>query len=208
MVEITIIDYGVGNLKSVEHAFVCQGYKTCVTSEKRLIEKAHGLILPGVGAFGRAIVNLHELDLIHLLRQKISLGTPFLGICLGLQLLFENSEETGEAEGLSLFKGKVVRFQGNLKIPLIGWNQLQLLNKEEPLFKGIKDNTFFYFVHSYYAQVKNHADIVAVSYYGSEFPAVVRRGNCYGVQFHPEKSSCEGLKIINNFGKLVREKCK
>lgn len=207
MAEITIVDYGTGNLKSVEHAFTSQGYKTCVTSEKRLIEKAHGLVLPGVGAFGRAMANLHELDLVHSLRQKIALGTPFLGICLGLQLLFENSEEAGKTEGLSLFKGKVVRFQGNLKIPLIGWNQLQL-KKEIPLFKGIEDNTFFYFVHSYYAQAKDYADIVATSYYGSEFPAVVRRGNCYGVQFHPEKSSQEGLQVIDNFGKLVREKCK
>ncbi len=207
MTEITILDYGMGNLKSVEHAFACQGYKTCVTSEKRLIEKAHGLVLPGVGAFGRAMANLHELDLVHSLRQKISIGTPFLGICLGLQLLFENSEEAGTTEGLSLFKGKVVRFQGNIKIPLIGWNQLQL-KKEIPLLEGIGNNTFFYFVHSYYAQAKDYADIVATSYYGSEFPAVVRRGSCYGVQFHPEKSSREGLKIINNFGKLVREKCK
>jgi imidazole glycerol-phosphate synthase subunit HisH len=201
--EIVIINYGLGNLKSVQHAFAQHHIKAVISSAAGAIEEAAGLVLPGVGAFGRAMDNLDQLGLTSLLKKKVGQGTPFLGICLGLQLLFEGSEEAPSRRGLSLLPGRVVRFQGDFKIPLIGWNQLEM-RRNDPLLEGIGDHPYFYFVHSYYALPQNPAHVLAYSCYGNRFPAVVGRQNCYGLQFHPEKSSREGLKIIGNFGRLVK----
>ncbi len=207
MADITIIDYGMGNLKSVAHAFSSCGYTSLVTQDKKKIKEAKGLILPGVGAFGRASQNLRQLELFDTIKEKINEGTPFLGICLGLQLLFAESEETEGAKGLSIFPGKVVKFRGDFKIPLIGWNRLKIV-QSNPLLRGVAEGTFFYFVHSYYASLKDNNHVLGTSFYGVDFPAMVGKGNCYALQFHPEKSSFEGLKIINNFGKLVKDCCK
>ena len=201
---IVIVDYGMGNLKSVGHAFARQGFAARVSSRPRDVETAQGLVLPGVGAFGRAMENLQARGLARLLQRKVREGTPFLGICLGLQLLFEASEEAPGVPGLGLLPGRVVRFQGNFKIPLIGWNQLRLC-RENPLFRDMEPQAYFYFVHSYYAVPAVEEDVLALSHYGREFPALVGRGNFFGLQFHPEKSSREGLKIIENFGRLVTE---
>ncbi len=204
MAAIVIVDYGMGNLKSVQNAFAQQGFEARVCSRPRDVEEAGGLVLPGVGAFGRAMANLEERGLTSPLRERVLAGTPFLGICLGLQLLFEASEEAPGTRGLSLLPGKVVRFRGNFKIPLIGWNRLSVC-RDNPLFRGLGAEAYFYFVHSYYAKPREREDILALSSYGREFPAVVGRQNFYGLQFHPEKSSREGLKIIGNFGRLVME---
>lgn len=203
MSEIVVIDYGMGNLKSVQHAFAQHGVRAVISNAAAEIEGAAGLVLPGVGAFGRAMDNLDRLGLTSLLAKKVGQGTPFLGICLGLQLLFEGSEEAPGRRGLSLLPGRVVRFQGDFKIPLIGWNQLAV-QQEDPLLAGIGEGSYFYFVHSYYALPEDPAHVLANSWYGTPFPAVVGRYNCYGLQFHPEKSSREGLKIIGNFGRLVK----
>lgn len=204
MAGIVIIDYGMGNLKSVSHAFARQGFAARVSSLPKDVEAASGLILPGVGAFGRAMENLDKRGLVPILRQRVLAGTPFLGICLGLQLLFEGSQEAPGVPGLSLLPGRVVRFQGDFKIPLIGWNRLVLL-RDNPLFRGMRPEAYFYFVHSYYAEAQNPEDVLAFSHYGRDFPAMVGRETFFGLQFHPEKSSREGLKIIGNFGKLVMD---
>lgn len=205
MSEIVIIDYGMGNLKSVQHAFAQHGIRAVISSDGEDIQGAAGLVLPGVGAFGRAMENLERRGLTNLLRHQVLQGIPFLGICLGLQLLFEGSEEAPNTPGLSLLAGRVVRFQGDFKIPLIGWNQLEM-QRETPLLEGIGKNRYFYFVHSYYALPRDPGDVLALSFYGNRFPAVVGRQNCFGLQFHPEKSSREGLKIIGNFGRLVKNR--
>ncbi len=199
---IVIIDYGMGNLKSVGNAFAHEGFKVRISGLPGDVAGARGLVLPGVGAFGRAMANLEERGLISPLRERVLTGTPFLGICLGLQLLFEASEEAPGVTGLSLLPGKVARFRGNFKIPLIGWNGLQVC-RQSPLFQGVTARAYFYFVHSYYAQPREREDILALSSCGGDFPAVVGRQNLFGLQFHPEKSGREGLKIIRNFGRMV-----
>ena len=204
MSDIVIIDYGMGNLRSVQHAFSNQGYATQITDDREKIRNAAGLVLPGVGAFGRAMDNLNRLGLADILRERLREGIPFLGICLGLQLLFEASEEAPGVKGLSVFEGGVERFVGDFKIPSIGWNNLAV-KRANPLLVGVDDKTFFYFVHSYFVRPKQKDSVLAVSSYGVEFPAMVGSDRCFGLQFHPEKSSLEGLKIIGNFGKMVRE---
>ena len=201
---ITVIDYGMGNIKSVRHAFVTQGYTVEVTGNPGRLEKAKGLVLPGVGAFGEAVYNLNRQGALGIIREKVLSGTPFLGICLGMQLIFEKSEEAPGVKGLSLLKGSVVRFRGNFKVPLIGWNRV-FLKRKCRLFEGIGDGSFFYFVHSYFVKPAFLGDVAAYSNHGNPFPAAVVKKNFFGLQFHPEKSSGEGLKIIDNFGKLVRE---
>ena len=197
---ITIIDYGSGNLKSIRNGFRRIGADALVTNDKKDLEQAEVLILPGVGAFGTAMKNLQKYqDIIH---QHIQEGKPFLGVCLGLQVLFRESEESPGVKGLDVFRGKVVRFpetlppQG-LKIPHMGWNNLNTL-RYSPLMEGI-DQDYMYFVHSYYVQPEDPEIVVATVDYGVEVPAVVAQDNVFATQFHPEKSGPVGLEILKNF---------
>jgi glutamine amidotransferase len=197
---ITIIDYGSGNLKSIRNGFRRIGAEALVTNDKKELKQAEVLILPGVGAFGTAMENLQKYqDIIH---QHIQEGKPFLGVCLGLQVLFSESEESPGVKGLDVFPGKVVRFpetlphQG-LKIPHMGWNDLNT-RRYSPLMDGI-DQDYMYFVHSYYVQPENPEIVVATVDYGVEVPAVVARDNVFATQFHPEKSGPVGLEILKNF---------
>lgn len=199
---IVIIDYGVGNLRSVQNGFAEAGFTTVISGDPKEIEAADGLVLPGVGAFGQAMESLRSDGLDQVIQRQVAKGVPLLGICLGLQLLFDRSEEMGEHQGLGLIAGDVVLFRGELKVPQIGWNQLEI-KREHPLLDGIKDGDYFYFVHSYYASPADQNVLLASSDYGLPFPAVVQQGNVFGIQFHPEKSSRLGLKILANYGGLV-----
>ena len=188
---IAVIDYGLGNLRSVSKAVEKLGVEVEVTDSPERIEKADGIILPGVGAFHIGMQNLERLNLLPVLHKAISKGTPFLGICLGFQILFTQSEEHGICRGMDIIKGKVKRFTHELKIPHMGWNQVKLKIKKPKLkiWNGVSDNSYFYFVHSYYAEPEDQNVIIAKTEYGREFASVVNKGNVWGVQFHPEKSS-------------------
>ena len=198
---IAIIDYGVGNLFSLCSSFRKIGAEITVTSDVALIEKADKLILPGVGAFADAAQKLRDSGLDKVLKDQAAKGKPIMGICLGLQLLFEKSYEYGEHEGLGLLKGSVVPMEGvipaNLKIPHIGWNALHF-RKESPLFRYIQNGDCVYFVHSYFASDCD-ASVIATTEYGAELTAAVRQGNVMGCQFHPEKSGDVGLNILRAF---------
>lgn len=198
---IAIVDYGVGNLFSLASSFKKIGYKTVVTGDERVIQKADKLILPGVGAFGNAIQKLKKTGLDIVLSEEAKNGKYLMGICLGMQMLFEKSYEYGEHEGLGLVEGEVVPMEKNipenLKIPHIGWNALHL-KRDSRLFKYINDGDFVYFVHSYYAE-NCPAALVATAEYGKELTAAVERGNVFGCQFHPEKSGNVGLNILKAF---------
>jgi len=197
---IAIIDYGSGNLKSIRNGFQKINADVLVTRNKKELEKADTLILPGVGAFGTAMDNLRDYeDIIH---QHIKEGKPFLGVCLGLQVLFSESEESPGIKGLDVFPGKVVRFpdslrEANLKIPHMGWNNLNI-KKNSSLLEEVGSD-YMYFVHSYYVQPEEEDVVVATVNYGLEVPAVVGRDNVFATQFHPEKSGDVGLKILKNF---------
>lgn len=203
---IAIIDYGMGNLRSVQKAMEKAGYPAAVVSDPQELPRARGIVLPGVGAFGDTMHNLRVLGLDEALKKEIAGGKPFLGVCLGLQVLFESSEEMGTHQGLGIFQGRVRRFTGDLKVPHLGWNQVALRGgRSNPLFDGIPDNSYFYFVHSYYVEPAGAAcDAVSgETDYGITFASMVWRDNVFGVQFHPEKSSSLGLRVYVNFGKLV-----
>ena len=195
---IAIIDYDAGNVKSVEKALQALNQDVIITNDKETLLKADKVILPGVGAFGDAMDKLHTYNLIEVIDEIIKMKKPFLGICLGLQLMFEESEESPGVKGLGIFKGKIVRFpQSELKVPQIGWNSLEF-PKESVLFKGIDEGAYVYFVHSYY--LKAEEDIVAAtSEYGVTIHAAVEKENVFACQFHPEKSSSVGLNILKNF---------
>ncbi|MCM1561925.1 MAG: imidazole glycerol phosphate synthase subunit HisH [Butyrivibrio sp.] len=197
---IAIIDYNAGNLKSVEKALLLLGQECVVTRDFRAIENADKVILPGVGAFGDAMVQLKKYELDKVIAEVAEKKTPFLGICLGLQLLFEGSEENGGAEGLHLLEGKIVKIPAKegLKIPHIGWNSLSLQNNGR-LFEGIEAGPYVYFVHSYYLQAADEQIVKAVSEYGTLIHASVEKDNIFACQFHPEKSSHTGLQILRNF---------
>lgn len=202
---IKIVDYGMGNLRSVQKGLEKQGFAAQITEDPDEILQAKGLILPGVGAFADCMANLQHKNLIEPIKEYLASGKPFLGICVGLQLLFEFGEENGIHEGIGHFKGSVKRFElpREYKVPHMGWNSIEF-NKDARIFKSIPSNTTFYFVHSYY--VEPTEDIVsATSYYGINFCAAVARDNVFAIQFHPEKSSTWGLKILKNFGELVEE---
>ena len=198
---IAIIDYGVGNLFSLVSSFKAIGADTVITGDIETIKKADKLILPGVGAFGDAIKKLRETSLDKVLIEQAKNGKPVMGICLGMQMLFEKSYEYGEHKGLGLLKGEVVpmenRLPENLKIPHIGWNAL-IFKKENPLFKYINNGDCVYFVHSYYAEGCEDS-LLATAEYGKELTAAVAKGNIYGCQFHPEKSGNVGLNILKAF---------
>lgn len=200
---IAIIDYDAGNLKSVEKALAYIGEESVITGEREEILKADKVILPGVGSFGDAMANLKRLGLDDVIREVAANGTPFLGICLGLQLLFESSEETPGVEGLGILKGKVLRIpdKEGLKIPHIGWNSLKLSNNGR-LFQGMTGEPYVYFVHSYYLQAEDPAIVKATTDYSTCIHASVEQGNVFACQFHPEKSSHVGLQILKNFAKL------
>lgn len=194
----TVIDYDAGNIKSVEKALDFLGESVVVTRDKQTILQADRVILPGVGAFGDAMEKIRGYHLESVLKEVVQNGTPFLGICLGLQLLFDSSEETPKAKGLGILKGKIVHIpDAKLKVPQIGWNSLHF-PKNGRLFEGISENAFVYFVHSYYLQAEE--DIVtATTEYGVEIHASVEKGNVFACQFHPEKSSKVGLRMLENF---------
>ncbi len=200
---IVIVDYGMGNLRSVEKGFAKVGHQAVVTSDPRQIEAADKVVLPGVGAFRDAIGELRRAGLVDPLRRSIDAGKPFLGICLGLQLLMDVSYEDGEYPGLGVIPGKVVRFDvpSELKVPHMGWNRLQV-RRPPPLLAGIDEGAFVYFVHSYYV-VPDHAAVVATETdYGGPFTSMIWRDNVYATQFHPEKSQATGLRMLKNFAEL------
>ncbi len=202
---IAVIDYGMGNLRSVEKGFLKAGVDVKVTSSPDDVYGADGVVLPGVGAFRDCMKELSRLDLTQALKDVINAGKPYLGICLGLQVLFSESEEFGRCEGLDILPGRVARFvfeTNDLKIPQMGWNQA-CLKKELPLFLDIPDMSYFYFVHSYYVVPQDPSIIAAVTDYGTEFVSAVRKDNIYAVQFHPEKSQALGLQVLRNFGDIV-----
>jgi glutamine amidotransferase len=211
---IAVIDYGMGNLRSVQKGLERAGLPARITSSRRDLEDAAGVVLPGVGAFRDCMRNLDRLHLIEPIKKAVHGGKPFLGICLGLQILFRESEEFGPSPGLGLFPGRVVRFQEDrddpsapglkLKVPHMGWNQITL-TKETPFFKGIEDGAYFYFVHSYYVVPEDSALAATVTEYGGEFVSSIARDNLFACQFHPEKSQQLGIKLLQNFGDLVHE---
>lgn len=191
----------MGNLRSVSKAIEKLGAAVCVSSKPEDLEKAEKLILPGVGAFGDGCAELRNRNLFAPLRQALMKDKPFLGICLGMQLLFQSSEENHGAEGLALFKGKVRRFRAQKqKIPHMGWNQMKIQQRNSPLLKDVEDLSYFYFVHSYYPVPEDPALILGSCEYGGEsFAAVVGKNHVWGTQFHPEKSQDAGLRILRNF---------
>lgn len=199
---IAIIDYGMGNLHSVSKAVERLGCEAVVTSDPARILAADGAILPGVGAFGDAMANLRETGLDAVVKQYAASGKPLLGICLGMQLLFTESEEHGPNQGLNLLPGRVVRFQGSYKIPHMGWNELTF-KQTSPLFEGVEPG-HVYFVHSYHALPENPSDLLAVTDYHQPVTAIVGRGSVFGMQFHPEKSSALGMKLLEKFVELTR----
>ena len=203
---IAIIDYDAGNLKSVEKALLYLGEECVVTRDRNELLKADKVILPGVGAFGDAMEKLNKFGLVEVIHEIVKENKPFLGICLGLQLMFESSEEGPGVKGLGLLPGKIVKFpeKDGYKIPHMGWNSLHLQN-DGRLFKGIPEETYVYFVHSYYLQAKEPEIVKATAQYGVTIHASVEKDNIFACQFHPEKSSKYGLKILENFAKLGKE---
>ena len=195
-----IIDYGAGNIRSVEKALRYLGDDCYVTNDPKEIRKAGRVILPGVGAFGKAMDSMRASGLEETVKEVAKSGTPFLGICLGLQLLFPRSEESPNAIGLALLDGEIVRFSPDpsLKVPHMGWNSLELKN-DGRLFKNLPDQPYVYFVHSYYLKAKNRNEVKASCNYGIDFDASVESGNVFACQFHPEKSGETGLQILKNF---------
>ncbi len=202
---IAIVDYGMGNLRSVEKGFLKIGADVRVTSDPKAVDDAHAVVLPGVGAFRDCMRNLDVLFLIKPIVKAIREGKPYLGICLGLQVLFAESEEFGRSEGLGIFAGKVVRFpENNLKVPHMGWNTIQIVNRP-PIFNSIQDNSFFYFVHSFYV-LPDDKDIIATNTdYGITFTSMVWKGNVFATQFHPEKSQGLGLEILKGFKDFIKK---
>lgn len=200
---IAIIDYDAGNLKSVEKALISLGEEVVVSRERDVLLSADKVVLPGVGAFGDAMNKLSEYGLIEVIKEIVDNNTPFLGICLGLQLLFEESEEAPGVAGLGILKGKILKIppKEGLKIPHMGWNSIDI-KPEARLFKGIKNNSYVYFVHSYYLKAEDEAIVAASTEYSTHIHASVEKDNVFACQFHPEKSSELGLRILKNFAEL------
>ncbi len=207
---IAIIDYQMGNLRSVQKAFERKGMEARITDDIAVLRDADGLVLPGVGAFGDCYRELNSRKLVEPILGWIESGRPFLGICLGLQVLFDFSEESGDVEGLKVIRGSVRRFTPNgLKVPHMGWNQVSYPSGNEkdtvqcPLFEGIPDGTFFYFVHSFYVVPDDTKAVSGWTTYGFPFASAIWRGNMFATQFHPEKSQEAGLRVIENFGRIA-----
>lgn len=205
---VAIIDYGAGNLRSVQKAFQAAGIPADITKDKTAIHSAKGVVLPGVGSFDAAIKELRQLGLEAVIEEAIALRKPFLGICLGMQHLFESSEE-GKEKGLSIIKGKVEKFKfagtawENLSVPQMGWNRL-IFKHKAPIFEGLESGEMMYFAHSYHCLPADQMTIAALTDYGIDFVSAIWKDNIFGLQFHPEKSGAAGLKILANFGKLCK----
>ena len=198
---IVIVDYGMGNLRSVQKAFERVGHAAMVSGDPTAVQGASKLVLPGVGAFGAAMENLRVGGLVDPLLDGVRRGVPLLGICLGIQLFFTESEEKGIHQGLNLLPGQVRLFPETERVPQIGWNQIHI-KESTRLIEGVPDGAFFYFVHSYYVDPEDESDIVATTDYGVVYPSIVARGKVFGIQFHPEKSQDLGLRILKNFAEL------
>lgn len=198
---IAIIDYGMGNLRSVAKAFETVGHQSVVTRDARVIGNASHVVLPGVGAFGDCMANIEQYGLVESIHAAVQSGKPFLGICLGLQVLFAESEEFGLHKGLGIIPGKVKRFPVDpaLKVPHMGWNEVHY-RTDCPLFEGIADRAYWYFVHSYYVEPTDSAVVATTTTYGTDFVSAIRRDHIVACQFHPEKSQAVGLRFIKNFG--------
>lgn len=201
MTSIAIIDYGVGNLRSVEKAFAATGCEAIVSEDEKVLRSAERLVLPGVGAFGACMKALSERGFDQLVRERVAVGTPLLGVCVGMQLLFETSDEFGATTGLGLLRGRVRRFSDDLVVPHVGWNRVEQI-REDPLFKDVTTRSFFYFVHSYYCEPVDKTVVAGETDYGLNYASVVAYQNICGVQFHPEKSQNAGLQLLKNFAHL------
>jgi glutamine amidotransferase len=200
---LAIIDYQMGNLRSVQKGFEKMGHAAAITADPTVIAQADKLVLPGVGAFADAIAELRRRDLVEPIRDAIQSGKPFLGICLGLQMLFDVGYEDGEHEGLGILPGEVRRFDvpPEYKVPHMGWNRVHL-KRRPPIFAGVEDNSHFYFVHSYYVAPQDDAVVSGIASYPNPFCAMVWRDNLFATQFHPEKSQAVGLQVLKNFAEL------
>ena len=200
--KLVIVDYGAGNLRSVARAVAHVGGQPLITSSPRDVAAAEALIVPGVGAAADTMRNLHHHALVEPIRDYIASGRPFLGVCMGQQALFDVSEEGGEHECLGVLPGRVVRLPGGLKVPHMGWNQVRIV-RPHPIFDGIADSAYFYFLHSYYPQPEDPALIIGETEYGVRFASVVARDNIVATQFHPEKSGADGLRMYENFLRIA-----
>ena len=203
MSQVAIIDYGVGNLRSVEKAFAATGCEAVVTADEAQLRNAERLVLPGVGAFAACMKALTERGFDRLVQQKARTGTPLLGVCVGMQLLFDQSGEFGATAGLGLLRGRVRRFENDLVVPHVGWNRIYQKRKHV-LFEGIAEGSFCYFVHSYYCEPADETVVAGETEYGARYASVVAEKNICGVQFHPEKSQDVGLRMLRNFGQDIR----
>lgn len=201
MSRVAIIDYGVGNLRSVEKAFAATGCEAVLSRDERVLQEAERLVLPGVGAFAACMRGLAEYGFDELVRERVAAGTPLLGVCVGMQMLFEESEEFGRTPGLGFLSGRVRRFTHDLHVPQVGWNQVRQ-RRAHPLLEGLENGEFFYFVHSYYCEVLDQQDVLGQTDYGIDYASIVGRANIMGVQFHPEKSQSAGLRLLHNFARL------
>jgi glutamine amidotransferase len=199
---IAIVDYGVGNLQSVKNALLSMNITSKITSNSEEILKCRSIIVPGVGAFPDAMKNMKASGLDKVIKTVAMKGTPILGICLGMQLFFDESYELEKCQGLGLLKGTIRKLEGSIKIPHMGWNSLSFENSS-PLLYGVNKNEYVYFVHSYYAQSCENGIVNAYSNYGKKIPAIVSKGNIFGMQFHPEKSGHVGMKLLKNFVEVV-----
>jgi glutamine amidotransferase len=195
---VAIIDYGVGNLRSVEKAFIATGCDAIVSGDHETLMNAEKLVLPGVGAFAACMNALAERGLKELVRNRALKGVPLLGVCVGMQMLFDESDEFGRCEGLGLLRGRVRRFNTELVVPQVGWNQITQ-QRSHQLFSGIEDNSFCYFVHSYFCEPDDENIVIGATEYGASYSSVVAERNIFGVQFHPEKSQSVGLRMLENF---------
>jgi glutamine amidotransferase len=198
---IAIIDYGMGNLRSVANAFEGLGATAALTRDKDTIERADAIVLPGVGAFGKCIENLRKFDLFDLIKEHIKKGKLYLGICLGMQILFDASEEAPGVAGMGFIRGKVLRFTTGVKIPHMGWNAVDIV-KAHPMLEGVENGSHFYFVHSFYCEPEEDGVTTTITVYGTEFTSSVHKGSVFACQFHPEKSQEIGMKLLHNFVRL------
>ena len=198
---MAIIDYGVGNLRSVEKAFQAGGAEAVVSSDERVLRAAERLVLPGVGAFRACMSALSERGFDELVRERVREGTPLLGVCVGMQMLFEESEEFGVTRGLGFLRGRVRRFAATRRVPQVGWNQVEWA-RPHALAEGIGSGEFFYFVHSFFCDTEDEAIVLGETEYGNKYASVVVRHNVCGVQFHPEKSQSAGLRLLRNFAEM------
>jgi glutamine amidotransferase len=199
--KIAIIDYGIGNLRSVEKAFTSQGLAAEATDDELALRAAEKLVLLGVGAFGYAMESLRQRGFDQLVLEAARAGKPIIGLCVGLQMLFDEGHEFGVHKGLGLLPGKVIKFPGSVRVPHVGWNQVAYHNGSaaHPLFRGLPDETFYYFVHSYYVEPADASCVLGETDYGLRYASICGRDNVVGVQFHPEKSQAAGLQLLKNF---------